>query len=121
MRSHLADARVTIRLAERVQVTPGLGAQRLLTGSEPWSTRATYSLAGQWQSPGRTWTIIGTATSARYSVGTDALRGGLTVRWRTTSADMLSFVLQSSHYSDVPSERGTFDEHLMSLRWNRTF
>jgi hypothetical protein len=54
-------------------------------------------------------------------VGTDALRGGLTVRWRTTSADMLSFVLQSSHYSDVPSERGTFDEHLMSLRWNRTF
>ena len=121
LRSHTVDARVTIRVVERIQVTPALGVQRLLAGSEPWSTRATYGLAGQWQSPGRTWTIIGTMTSARYSVGTDALRGGLTLRWRTTSADMLSLMLQSSHYSDVPTERGTFDEHLMSLRWSRTF
>jgi len=121
LRSHTVDARVTVRLSERLQASPSLGAQRMLTGPDPWTTRMTYGLAGQWQSPGRTWTVTGTATSARYSVGTDALRGGLTVRWRTTTADMLTFGIQSSHYSDVPSERGTFDEHLMSLRWARQF
>lgn len=121
MRSHTADARVGVRLAERIQLTPSLGLQRLRTGTEAWSTRATYGLSGQWRSPGRAWTLVATATSARYSLGTDALRGGLTMRWRATSADRLTFSLQSSHYSDVPSERGTFDEHLMSLRWARTF
>jgi len=121
LRSHTVDARVTVRLSDRLQATPSLGAQRMLTGSEPWSTRMTYGLSGQWQSRGRDWTVTGTATTARYSVGTDALRGSLSVGWRTTSADMLTFAVQSSHYSDVPSARGTFDEHLMSLRWARRF
>jgi len=121
LRAHTVDGRVTVRLAERVQLTPALGLQYTLAGEQPWTTRATAGLTGQWQSPGRTWTVIGMAATARYSAGTDALRGGLTVRWRTTASDVLTFSLRSGHYSDVPNERGSFDEHLMSLRWSRRF
>lgn len=121
LRSHTLDTRVTVRVVERIEVTPALGIQRLRTGVEPWATRLTAGLTGRWQSRERTWTLTATLASARYSIGTDALRAGLTVRWRTTTDDVLSFGIRSSHYSDAPTARGTFDEHLMSLRWTRRF
>lgn len=121
LRSHTLDSRVTVRVTDRVQITPSGGLQLSHAGTEAWASRATYGLAGQWRSRRGTWTVIGTATSARFSRGTDALRGGLTVRWRATGADVLSFSLRSSHYSDAPTLRGTFDEHLMTLRWSRRF
>jgi hypothetical protein len=121
LRSHTLDSRVTVRLTERIQLTPSGGLQLSRAGTEAWATRATYGLAGQWRSRRGTWTVVGTATSARYSMGTDALRGGVTVRWRATAADVLSFSARSSHYSDAPTERGSFDEHLMTLRWSRRF
>jgi hypothetical protein len=113
------DARVGVRLAQRARLTPSIGLQRGLNGTEPWGTRLTYGLGAEWQSPGRGWTLSASVLSARYSAGSDALRGSIGARWRMTGADQLSFTAQTGRYSEIPA--GDFEEYTARLQWSRRF
>jgi hypothetical protein len=119
LRSHTVDLRVGVRVSARTRLSPSIGFQRGLTGTEPWNTRLTYGLGAEWQSPGKAWTLSGSMLSARYSAGSDALRGSLGARWRMTEADQLSFTAQTGRYTDVPA--GAFEEYTARLQWQRRF
>jgi hypothetical protein len=119
LRSHTVDLRVGVRLAQRARLTPSLGVQRGLAGTEPWATRLTYGLGGEWQSPGRGWTLSASFLSARYSAGSDAVRGSIGARWRMTGADQLSFTVQTGRYTETPT--GAFEEYTARLQWSRQF
>jgi hypothetical protein len=121
LRSHALDARTTVRLTGRARLTPSLGIQRGLNGEEPWSTRLTYGLGGEWQSPGRGWTLTAGFTSARFSAGSDAARASLGARWRMTGADQLSFTVETGRYTEVPTGDGSFEEYTARLQWSRRF
>jgi hypothetical protein len=121
LRSHSLDTRTTVRLAQRARLTPSLGIQRGLSGEAPWSTRFTWGMGGEWQSPGRGWTLTASFVSARFSAGSDAARASVGARWRMTDADQLSFSAQTGRYSDVPTGDGSFEEYTARLQWSRRF
>jgi hypothetical protein len=121
LRSHSIDTRTTVRLSARARLTPSLGIQRGLSGSVPWSTRLTWGMGGEWQSPGRDWTLSASFVSARFSAGSDAARASVGARWKLTGADQLSFSAQTGRYSDVPTGDGSFEEYTARLEWSRRF
>jgi hypothetical protein len=118
--SHNASARVTIRLASALQLSPTAGLARFRRGEDPAATRATYGMGAAWRTWGGRLATNGSLARTRYS-RSQTWTGTLGSRFQVTREDDLLLQVQFNRFHDLAVPDSRYREQVVRMQWIRRF
>jgi len=118
--AHTANARLAIRLALALQLTPAVGFTRSRSDTAAAVTRATYGVGVAWRLLGGRLTTTGSLGRSTYS-RSNTWTGTFGSRFQLTSQDDLVLHVQFNRFRDVAGPGAWFNEQTVNLRWARRF
>lgn len=119
IRAHDISVRSTLEAASRLSVVPAVGLAFSNVGEAGWDLRHTYSLTGQYRASGGRWSSSASLSNSRLHAG-GAIQAALSSRFRVTDSDMLTVSARTNRVSGLETAAGGFQEHTMSIRWQRS-